>query len=144
MAVRVYIANANGTSKVYLENASCSLSQPSPEIPDISYEVFGGSSRTIPGWSGSTITVGKTLRFVAGSDESSGSISITVPLLTAAECVSIRTKASNPATVLYSPDNGSSVWECTFTPGENPEFSSIEGFPGYYSGKIELDIVRKL
>ena len=27
---------------------------------------------------------------------------------------------------------------------ENPEFSSIEGFPGYYSGKIELDIVRKL
>lgn len=144
MAVKVYIADASGANKIYFQHASCSLSQPYPEIPDRNYTVFGGSSRTVPGWNGSSIVPGKTLHFVAGSDESSGSISISISLLTAAEVSSITAKSNVAAPILYSPDNGTSVWECVFSPGENPKFSSLGGFPGYYTGSIELNIIRKV
>lgn len=144
MSVRVYLADSSGNNKIYFEHASCSLSEPSPEIPDRNYTTFGGSSRTIPGWSGSAITSGKTIHFLAGSDESSGRISIAISLLTAAEVAAIMTKVNAASVVQYSPDDGAGIWECVFAPGDNPQFSSIQGFPGYYKGTIELNIVRKV
>lgn len=117
------------------------LEGPWPEDPVRGYKRQGSTHLTIPSLSAG----GKTLHVDLGCDESSGTITVSLQYITRENLLSLwdKYKATGPTNVSVGDDYGNE-WICVFAPATNAcSFEQHPGFPGYYKGTIEFNIVSQ-
>jgi len=109
-----YIADSTGANKVYLEI------DPAP-VPYPKYEVAGSKKRTLNTKDGSdNIIPGQWHHYLGGTHSSGSTIEVRVQFMSRSTFSNILTKitGSGMGQVKFSPDNGTTVYNCVFAPGE--------------------------
>lgn len=133
----VYISNLTGTTLIYFDV------DPTP-FPVFEPQMFGAKKRTIPTRNSTTnaLQSGTTIVFNTGSDLSSTDLVLTIPYLTAANYVKLLSLFETAdQQVLYSPDNGTTVYQCAWAPGP----LGLKKDPGWlnYTGTIKLIVLTQ-
>ena len=111
-----------------------------PDVPEITYSAGGRSQVCMPGLS----AAGKRVYHITPIDATHGGISIRVPFATEAVRAAVDAIYRAGTTIVYSPDDMTTVYTCVFRPGtDSLKATPIDGFAGAFSLEIELDIVSR-
>lgn len=137
--VRGYLADEDGSNKVYLET---DLGQSWPETPRPTMERRGSSHEMVPGFDGSNVLPGHTVHQDFGVHVSSGKLELFVPYATDV-LEDLETKYLASAPVLYSPDDGDNEWLLKWAPGDSFVIIPLEGYPNQFSLRMKFRVVSK-
>lgn len=132
-----YLSDSDGTNAILFTG---DLGQPWPQDPQIKFNRATTEHRMIPGWSGST-TPGRRVIIDAGTHTSIGDIEINLPYIDAIVHAELRAKESTVASMLWSPDAGTTVYLVAWQNGISYDPTPKAGFIGYYEGKLKLHII---
>jgi len=113
MSSSAYIANADGTSKVYFDI------DPTP-LPIPKYEVVGAKKRTLNTRDiNGNIIPGQWHHYTGGTHITGATLDVQIPMMTRTTFDNIIAKitGSGMGEVQFSPD-GTTVYNCVFAPGE--------------------------
>jgi hypothetical protein len=142
MALRVYIANEDGSDPVYLEG----VSTPWPEEPATKQQRRGAVFEMIPGWDEDTnkAIAGRTVTVDAGTHPTNRKIEVVCFALATLEA-DLREKYDRIEPVQYSPDDGENIWLVAWRPNEESlDVEPEPGFPGKYRVVMKFSVITKL
>lgn len=131
---KAYISNSDGSGKVYFDI------DPSP-VPLPKYEVVGSSRRTLNTRDGGgNIIPGQWHHYLGGTHQSGAVLDVQISKMTKTTYESIIAKITGAeiGQVQFSPDDGVTIYNCVFAPGE----ISVEPIDGteYLKGNLKFNI----
>lgn len=133
------LADNDGTNVIFFTG---DLGQPWPELPDIQYDRAVTAHRMIPGWSGGVATPGRRVVVDAGFSDSMGDVEINLPYIDEDTHYAISLKYATLDKVLWSIDNGETIYRVCWQQGKSYEPEPIAGFPGIRKGKLKFHVLQ--